>query len=118
MWSSSASDAYTRQAAYRIVKTFLTEKCPSSISSVEACGLAASSQAAKTLVRDYVKQGDRVLVIGGSGAVGTGVLQYAKFSGASEVVTVSTQADLCKSLGATRVIDYRKQKWWQMEEYH
>jgi NADPH:quinone reductase-like Zn-dependent oxidoreductase len=105
-------------AEYRIVKTCLTEKCPSSISPVQLCGLPASSQAAKILVRDYVKQGDRVLVIGGSGAVGTSVLQYAKLYGATEVVAVSTQAVLCKSLGATRVIDYRKQKWWQMEEYH
>jgi NADPH:quinone reductase-like Zn-dependent oxidoreductase len=105
-------------AEYRIVKTCLTEKCPSSISPVESCGLPASSQAAKILVRDYVKHGDRVLVIGGSGAVGTSVLQYAKLSGASEVVAVSTQVDLCKSLGATRVIDYRTQKWWQIEEYH
>jgi NADPH:quinone reductase-like Zn-dependent oxidoreductase len=105
-------------AEYRMVKTCLTEKCPSSISPVKACGLPASSQAAKILVRDYVKLGDRVLVIGGSGAVGTSVLQYAKLSGASEVVAVSTQADLCKSLGATRVIDYRTQKWWEMEEYH
>ena len=105
-------------AEYRIVKTCLTEKCPSSISPVESCGLPASSQAAKILVRGYVKPGDRVLVIGGSGAVGTSVLQYVKLSGASEVVAVSTQADLCKSLGATRVIDYRTQKCWQMEEYH
>jgi NADPH:quinone reductase-like Zn-dependent oxidoreductase len=105
-------------AEYRIVKTCLTEKCPSCISPVVSCGLPASSQAAKILVRDYVKHGDRVLVIGGSGAVGTSVLQYAKLSGAAEVVAVSTQADLCKFLGATRVIDYRKQRWWQMEEYH
>jgi NADPH:quinone reductase-like Zn-dependent oxidoreductase len=105
-------------AEFRMVKRATPKKVPATFPRSNRVAPPVSSQAAKILVRDYVKQGDRVLVIGGSGAVGTSVLQYAKLYGATEVVAVSTQAVLCKSLGATRVIDYRKQKWWQMEEYH
>lgn len=101
-------------AEYRLVKTTLTEHCPSSIPSISSCGLPASSMAAKRIVREYVKSGDRVLVIGGSGGVGTSVIQYAKPLGrASFVATVSTQCDLCLQLGADRVIDYRTHNWWE-----
>ena len=105
-------------AEYRVVKTALSEKCPSSISHIVACGLPASAAAAKKIVRKWIKEGDRVLVIGGSGGVGSSVIQYAKLFGASYVAAVSTHKDLCESIGANRVIDYRKEKWWELEEFH
>jgi len=106
-------------AQYRKVLMKLTEHCPSDIDPVHACGLPASAMAAKRVVVDYVKRGDRVLVIGGSGGVGTNVLQFAKLQGASFVAAVSTQTELCKSLGpADRVIDYRKENWWEIHDFH
>lgn len=107
-------------AQYRIVKTKLTEKCPASIPPIESCGLTASAMAAKKIVMSYVKKGDRVLVLGGSGGVGSSVLQYAKLQQAGLIVAVSTMVDLCRSLGADRVIDYRREEqptWWEIEDF-
>mmetsp|Transcript_30811 Transcript_30811/g.67644 ORF Transcript_30811/g.67644 Transcript_30811/m.67644 type:complete len:363 (-) Transcript_30811:74-1162(-) len=104
-------------AEYRLVKTCLSEKCPKSISPIMACGLPASAMAAKRIVQQCMKKGDKVLIIGGSGAVGTSCIQYAKLYGASSIVAVSTQGGLCKGLGADRVIDYRKEKWWQIKDF-
>lgn len=104
-------------AEYRVVKTWLCEKCPSSISPAVACGLPASAMAAKRIVTDYLKPNYRVLIIGGSGSVGSSVIQYCKLYQAGYIVAVSTQDDMCKSLGANEVIDYREQNWWEMSEF-
>ena len=106
-------------AEYQWVKTRFTELCPRVISPVESCGLTASAMAAKRIVGKYVK-GDncrRLLVIGGSGAVGTSVLQYAKRTGSVYIVAVSTQSDLCSKFGADRVIDYRNEEWWNVADF-
>lgn len=104
-------------AEYHLVKTKLTEKCPSSIPPIVSCGLPASAMAAK-LLAGYVQPKDRVLVIGGSGAVGSSVIQYVKAAGASYIVAVSTQSDFCQSLGADRVLDYRvEEPWWQQPDF-
>lgn len=104
-------------AEYRLVKTELSEKCPSSISPNVACGLSASSMAAKRVVRDFVSSGHRVLIVGGSGAVGTSMIQYATAVKDTFVATVSTQNDLCTRLGAHKVVDYRTHNWWDLAEF-
>ncbi len=60
------------------------------------------------------KNGPRVLILGGSGGTGSTGIQLAKAYGAADIVT-TTSADnfaYCKSLGATRTIDYKTQDWW------
>ena len=112
-------------AQYRKVLARLTAHCPSSIAPTAACGLPASAMAAKRLVSEHVRPGNRVLVIGGSGGVGSYVLQYAKLSetkgggGASFVATVSTQVKQCQRLGADVVLDYQSPspRWWQTPDF-
>lgn len=105
-------------AEYRNELVHLTEHCPAEIPPLAAAGLTASAAAAKRVTTDFVRSGDRVLVIGASGGVGTSVLQYCKRARqASFVAAVSTQEELCRSLGADQVVDYRTANWWQVPDF-
>lgn len=54
-----------------------------------------------------VHQGDRVLVVGASGAVGSNAVQLAAIAGAHvTAVTSGRNAELVRSLGASEVVDY------------
>jgi len=88
---------------------------PKSVSIAQA---AASSSAitARNAVLDYCPKNARILILGGSGGVGTAAIQLAKAK-ASFVATTSTQSDLCLKLGADRVIDYRTENWWEIQEF-
>jgi 2-desacetyl-2-hydroxyethyl bacteriochlorophyllide A dehydrogenase len=68
-----------------------------------------------------VKKGDKVLVLGASGGVGTGCVILAKLLGA-EVIACASSADKMrrlKELGADEVVDYSKTDWskWAIEKY-
>lgn len=56
-------------------------------------------------------KGKRIFINGGSGGTGTFGLQIAKTLGAAKITTScsTTNVDLCKSLGADEVIDYKNQ---------
>lgn len=105
-------------AEYRLVKTELSERAPTTITPVEACTLPASAMAAKVLATKYVKRNSRVLILGGSGGVGTFLCQYVKLQGASYLAATSTMSKLCTELGCDRVVDYRKENWWELPEFH
>jgi len=102
-------------AEYAVVKTSLCEKCPASIPAIEASTLPASAAAAKLVAERAVKPGNRVLLLGASGGVGTFLCQYVKLQGASFLAATTTQSKLAKSLGVDRVIDYRTENWWELE---
>lgn len=58
-------------------------------------------------VKSSVAPGDRVLVVGASGAVGSNALQLAVIAGAAvTAVTSSANAELARRLGAQEVVDY------------
>lgn len=102
-------------AEYACVKTHLAEICPASIPANEACTLPASASAAKLIAERFVQKGHRVLVLGGSGGLGTFLCQYVKKQGATFLAATTTQVELAQSLGVDRVIDYRKERWWELE---
>lgn len=84
----------------------------------EAGASHSSAITARNSVTDNVKKGDRVLVLGGSGGVGSAAIQIAKkHAKASFVATTSTQSDFCSELGADRVINYRTENWWEIPEW-
>jgi NADPH:quinone reductase-like Zn-dependent oxidoreductase len=94
---------YSRAAADKIARM------PSNLTFEQAAALPVSACTALQAVRDRAKvqPGQRVLVIGASGGVGTYLVQIAKAFGATVTgVSSAGKADLVRSLGAERVVDY------------
>jgi NADPH:quinone reductase-like Zn-dependent oxidoreductase len=82
---------------------------PASLGFEEAAALSFGGATALNFLRDAakLKPGERVLVIGGSGAVGSAAIQIAKALGASVDATSSAgNLDILRRLGADRAIDY------------
>lgn len=104
---------------YVVVKEEALSPKPEGMSFEQA---AATPQAAVLALQGLtdvrpLKPGDRVLLNGAGGGVGTFALQMAKFMGA-EVTCVdhSLKLPLLKSLGADRVIDYQREDFTAMGE--
>ena len=77
----------------------------------EAAVVAVSGLAALQGLCDVgrVEEGQQVLIVGASGAVGTFAVQIAKACGAQVTgVCSAAKADLVRSIGADHVIDYSK----------
>jgi NADPH:quinone reductase-like Zn-dependent oxidoreductase len=71
------------------------------------------------LRRGQVKAGERVLVNGASGAVGSAIVQLARHLGAEVTGVTSTHnVPLVKSLGASQVIDYTQQDFTKAGEHY
>jgi NADPH:quinone reductase-like Zn-dependent oxidoreductase len=86
---------------------------PANLSHAEAASLCfGGTTALDFLHRGRVKVGERVLVVGASGAVGTATIQLARLLGARVTgVCSGANAALVRSLGAEDVIDYTKQNF-------
>jgi NADPH:quinone reductase-like Zn-dependent oxidoreductase len=81
---------------------------PANLSFEEAASLSFGSVTALPFLRQAnLKPGDKVLVVGASGAVGSAAVQIATHFGAEVTgVTSTPNLSLVRSLGANRVIDY------------
>lgn len=106
-------------AEYSVVHERFVELMPPSVSWIEAAAMADSPVNSMLAVEDAeLKSTDRLLVLGGSGAVGTHLIQLAKnYIGVAYLAATSTDETLVKSLGADRVINYRSQNWWEVPEF-
>ena len=84
---------------------------PANLSLEQAAVVAISGLTALQAVRDHgrVESGQKVLVIGASGGVGTYAVQLAKAFGAEVTgVCSTTKVDIVRSIGADHVIDYTR----------
>ncbi len=85
---------------------------PAGITHEQAAAAPLAGCTALQGLRDQgrIKSGQRVLIIGASGGVGTFAVQIAKFLGAEVTSVCSTKnVDLVHSLGSDHVIDYTRE---------
>jgi NADPH:quinone reductase-like Zn-dependent oxidoreductase len=98
-------------AEYVSVKTAVSRK-PANLSFEEAAAVPVAGLTALEAVRDHgnLQPGQRVLVNGASGGVGTFAVQLAKALGAGHVTAVCSARNVerAKALGADTVIDYAR----------
>ena len=100
-------------AEYVAVDSDVVVKKPSNLTYEESSSLPLVGMTTIQVFNEAnLKPGDRVLIHAGSGGVGTFAIQYAKDKGAYVYTTTSTKnVDWVKSLGADRVIDYKKEDY-------
>jgi NADPH:quinone reductase-like Zn-dependent oxidoreductase len=91
---------------------------PANLTLEQSAAVGDSAFTALAAVRDHgkVQAGQRVLVNGASGGVGTFAVQIAKSFGANVTAVCSTRnVDLVRSIGADEVIDYTREDFTQTE---
>jgi NADPH:quinone reductase-like Zn-dependent oxidoreductase len=108
--SSSGWGAFAEYAAVPV--NAMTHK-PSNLSFAEAAAVPMAGITALQAIRNQAKieAGQKVLIQGASGGVGTFAIQIAKSFGAEVTAVVSSRnVAIASELGANHVIDYKKKK--------
>jgi NADPH:quinone reductase-like Zn-dependent oxidoreductase len=94
-------------------------RTPDHLSDVEAVAIHPGAMTALPNLQGAanIQPGQKILIIGASGGIGSSAVQLAKHFGAEVTGVCSTaNVDMVKSLGADHVIDYRREDFTQSEE--
>ncbi|MEO0368374.1 MAG: NAD(P)-dependent alcohol dehydrogenase [Pseudomonadota bacterium] len=104
--------AFSEYITVRASRAITTK--PASISFEQAAAIPIAGVTALQALRDYgqLKPGQKVLINGASGGVGTYAVQFAKSMGAEVYGVCSTRnVEMVLGLGADRVYDYKKENF-------
>jgi len=99
-------------AEYCVARVSDVARKPANVSFEEAASIPLAGMTAYQAFKNMgLKEGESVFITGGAGGVGTLAIQLAKhvFKAKRVVTTASAgpKAELCKSLGADEVVDYK-----------
>ncbi len=107
---------YVRIPASNLIAT------PDSVSDIQAASLPIAYGTAYRMMttRGKVQAGEKVLILGATGGVGTCCVQLAKSAGAEVIVTGSAawKLDKLKQIGADHVIDTSKEDFVEVVQGH
>ena len=98
-------------------------RMPDKVTFAEAASLPVAYGTAHRMLitHNTVKAGDKVIVLGASGGVGTGCVALCKQLGAHVIACASSEEKMAKlrEMGADETIDYTKTDWskWAVEKY-
>ena len=110
-------------AEYCLVAADQLVRMPDGVSFEQAASLPVAYGTAHRMIitHDTIKKGERVIVLGASGGVGTGCVLLGKMLGAEVIACASSEEKLArlKDMGADHVVDYTKTDWskWAVEKY-
>jgi alcohol dehydrogenase len=110
-------------AEYCLVASDQLVAMPAGVSFEQAASLPVAYGTAHRMLITHktIEKGERVIVLGASGGVGTGCVILAKLLGADVIACASSDEKLArlKQMGADEVIDYTKTDWskWAVEKY-
>lgn len=103
---------------FALVNSAICDVVPEDISNDGAAALVSSGTVAVVLA-DYIRTGDRVLIIGAGGGVGSHLCQLARLQGASYVAGVGRDPERLteKPLGCDKALDYTKVDHLSLKEW-
>lgn len=93
-------------------------RLPASVTDAQAAALVFGGTTALAFLRDKAKlqRGERLLVIGAGGAVGSAAVQLGKYFGAHVTAVCSAEKHAAvKALGADTLIDYAQVDWRKLD---
>ena len=110
-------------AEYCLVEADQLIAMPDGVSFEEAASLPVAYGTAHRMLitHNTIKKGDRVLILGASGGVGTGCVILSKLLGAEVIACASSaeKMDKLKAMGADETINYKEVDFskWAIEKY-